>query len=286
MCIDVRKIQFLIFFPHSQILIVGKSQNVQNLKNERMILRVGKKNRFTIVDNETIEHRYISYRALGLLTYLVSKPDDWIVMISELSGNGEDSREGRDAVYTSIKELIEAGFIDKVITRDSRTKRITGTEYVVREAITKNVENLENFPDTAFPDTVKPTLLNTEDILNTEDTKLAHSKENNNDFFKSDNPDKNGGDIEISIALRDGSYYVVDSVLIDTLKKDFPSLSNSIVKILLSVERWNRNNPRKRKTRRGVVRHIYAWIERQAKEKKTTSIYKGTKSSDLDFFSR
>ena len=70
----------------------------------------------------------LSYEALGLLTYLLSKPTDWQVHPDTLTRK----KTGRVRVYKLLKELREAGHVQRVVHRDDK-KHITQFEYVVYE---------------------------------------------------------------------------------------------------------------------------------------------------------
>lgn len=70
--------------------------------------------------NNVIYDDRLSYRALGLLTYLLSKPDGWETDSEKLS-NGR--KEGRDAIRTAMKELREAGYMRQSKVQDKTTGR-------------------------------------------------------------------------------------------------------------------------------------------------------------------
>jgi hypothetical protein len=72
------------------------------------ILRVQKTEKYSIIANDCFADQRLSYRAVGLLCYLLSKPNDWTVRSSELSAS---HTEGRDAVLATLKELREYGYI-------------------------------------------------------------------------------------------------------------------------------------------------------------------------------
>jgi len=74
-----------------------------------MIKRKDKKNgNFTQVDNEYLRRNDLSLRAKGLLTLMLSFPEDWhfrFVELKELSTNGTQSTR------TAINELRDEGYI-------------------------------------------------------------------------------------------------------------------------------------------------------------------------------
>lgn len=73
-------------------------------------IRVARRRRFTSVDRTTVNDARLSFRALGLLTWLLDKPDDWRFDSSEIGGADRDGREGRDAIRAAMKELRELGY--------------------------------------------------------------------------------------------------------------------------------------------------------------------------------
>jgi hypothetical protein len=83
--------------------------------------------RFTIVPNEIIESD-LSFEALGCLTYLLSKPDDWTIRVSELR---KRAGVGRDKMQRILRELKDAGMLVGERVRDSKTGRLMGEEYVL-----------------------------------------------------------------------------------------------------------------------------------------------------------
>src|SRR5512147_319226 len=71
---------------------------------------------YTVLRNETLSDRRLSWAARGLLAYLLSKPDHWRVSPAHLVTETADARvsSGRDAVYALLGELETAGYIVRV----------------------------------------------------------------------------------------------------------------------------------------------------------------------------
>jgi hypothetical protein len=92
-------------------------------------IRVAKRHRFTSVHRDTINDASLSFRARGLLIYLLDKPDDWRVNSEAIERAG---REGREAVRASLRELEAAGYLERTRTRDCRTGKWM-TEAVIHE---------------------------------------------------------------------------------------------------------------------------------------------------------
>lgn len=67
--------------------------------------------RFTIAPNELLERRDLTYRAKGIMVYLLSRPDGWDLTSEALAAA---SQEGRDAVRAALRELETVGYIERV----------------------------------------------------------------------------------------------------------------------------------------------------------------------------
>jgi hypothetical protein len=69
---------------------------------------------YTVLGNEVIRHAGLSWKARGLLVYLLSMPAGWTTRVEHLVAVGPD---GRDAVRSGLAELEEAGFLRRWRTR-------------------------------------------------------------------------------------------------------------------------------------------------------------------------
>jgi hypothetical protein len=83
----------------------------------KTIFRVEKNadNPFVMIDRRPIENPKLSWRAKGILTYLVSRPDNWIVRLGDLIKRSPD---GLYAVRAALKELTKAGHITRKEERE------------------------------------------------------------------------------------------------------------------------------------------------------------------------
>lgn len=95
------------------------------------IRRAARRHRYVIVDQAAVEDRLLSWAARGLLAYLLSRPDDWKVLVNDLKKRGN---LGRDGIYALLRELRQAGYVHFVRNRDAQG-RMRGGTYIVSEIL-------------------------------------------------------------------------------------------------------------------------------------------------------
>lgn len=90
------------------------SRNIVNLNDERdnrTIYRVlkNKKNPYVQINKTCLNDERLSWKAKGLLAYMLSLPDDWLIHRNELVTH---SRDGLDSVKSILKELKKFGYLN------------------------------------------------------------------------------------------------------------------------------------------------------------------------------
>ncbi len=125
------------------------------------IIRARRRRRFLVVDQSAVEDVRLSWAARGLLAYLLSRPDDWRVLVNDLKRRGD---LGRDGIYKLLRELRDVGYVRYERARD-RDGRLRGGTYFVSEV--PHTPH-PDFPDTAEPDEAPPDPANPEALPNTE----------------------------------------------------------------------------------------------------------------------
>lgn len=93
------------------------------------IRRAARRHRYVIVDQAAVEDTRLSWAARGLLAYLLSRPDDWKVLVKDLKKRGN---LGRDGIYALLRELRQAGYVRFDRNRDAQG-RMRGGTYIVSE---------------------------------------------------------------------------------------------------------------------------------------------------------
>lgn len=118
------------------------------------VCRVEKNENYTVMSNYHLSDARLSLKAVGLLSKMLSLPENWDYTIRGLTCI---CREGRDAIQKAIVELEEAGYIQRQQRHDENGK-FAGNEYVIHEA------PLTDYPLTDYPLTENPPQLNTKSI--------------------------------------------------------------------------------------------------------------------------
>ena len=81
-----------------------------------------------MIDKRIFSDTNLSWKAKGILGYFLSRPDNWTIIVADLI---KQSTDGRDSVYSGLKELIKAGYIVREAIRESG--KILKWEYIVFE---------------------------------------------------------------------------------------------------------------------------------------------------------
>lgn len=93
------------------------------------IFRVKKTRYFTIMSNHHLRDKKLSLKAKGLLSLILSLPEDWDYTLKGLS---YICKEGIDAVRMAVKELEDAGYIERRRFRNEKGQ-LKSIEYIIHE---------------------------------------------------------------------------------------------------------------------------------------------------------
>jgi len=162
----------------------------------KTIIRVAKNadNPFVMMDKRPLEKPYLSWKAKGLLAYLLSRPDDWTVRLGDLV---KRSTDGEYATRQAIKELESAGHITK--TQERKDGQFAEVVYTVYE------QPLRGNPQAGNPQAENLALTNTnvtkKDNTNTRDWKKLRQEAQER---KDNKPDKSIVDAYVEAAQSEG----------------------------------------------------------------------------------
>ena len=149
------------------------------------VFRVEKNKGYTVMSNHHLRNKELTLKAKGLLSQMLSLPENWDYTLAGLS---HINKESIDAIRTAVLELEKAGYIKRSQGRDKKGKMtaITYTIYEqpqspVLENPTSDKPTLEK-PKTDNPTSENPTQLN-KDIQKTD---LSRKEEINKDGLNTD----------------------------------------------------------------------------------------------------
>lgn len=93
------------------------------------VFRIDKTQNYTVMSNYHLRDKRLPLKAKGLLSQILSLPEDWDYTLAGLS---YINRESKDAVRSAINELEQAGYIERRQTTDEYGK-FSVNEYVIHE---------------------------------------------------------------------------------------------------------------------------------------------------------
>ena len=144
------------------------------------VFRVNKTNDYTIMSNRHLKEKDMSLKAKGLLSLILSLPDDWDYSIEGLVSL---CKENETAITTTLKELNQFGYIriDKLFPNQTRSGRI---EYIYnifetpqfekQEGKKQDLENLGlEIQDLENPPQLNTNILNTNESITNNDINKA-----------------------------------------------------------------------------------------------------------------
>jgi hypothetical protein len=91
-----------------------------------------KDNPYLMMNKHGIDNPELSWKAKGILVYLLALPDDWQIYEKELA---KHSADGKDCLSSGIQELIKAGYITRTRRRNKKGQ-LADYEYRVFEVPT------------------------------------------------------------------------------------------------------------------------------------------------------
>ena len=145
------------------------------------VFRVERNKGYTVMSNHHLRNKELSLKAKGLLSQMLSLPEDWDYTLAGLSFI---NREKIDAIREAIKELERAGYIVRSRERDEKG-RLRGTDYVIFEQ--PQTPPISDLPTLENPTLEKPTLENPTQLnKDIQKTNLPKKEKSNIDLSSTD----------------------------------------------------------------------------------------------------
>ena len=107
---------------------------------------------FTPLSNAVLNDERLSFRARGVLTWLLSKPADWSTRSDAIAAHSP--KEGREAIRTAMRELEQLGYLVREKEQDERGRWST-FQTIYEEPVTR--ENPSPEPEPRKPGSGKAT---------------------------------------------------------------------------------------------------------------------------------
>ena len=209
------------------------------------VFRIERTRDYTVMSNHHLRNEKLSLKAKGLLSMMLSLPEDWNYTTRGLA---KICKEGVDAIGGALRELETAGYIVRHQLRD-RQGRISDTEYVIYEQPQpKNPDtpqpdtdspDTEN-PDMVKPDTEKPAELNIEKS-NTQKS-ITHRSSTDSIPFRETAaarpPERKGRDAMSVTEIENYRELILENIEYDCLKQRYPLYLddlNEIVELLVET---------------------------------------------------
>lgn len=115
------------------------------------VFRVEKTKDFTVMSNHHLRNRTLSLKAKGLLSLMLSLPEDWDYTTKGLA---QIYKEGVDSISTALKELEKHGYLTRHRIR-YKNGQLGDVEYTIHERpLDHNERGIS--PDQENPEQVKP----------------------------------------------------------------------------------------------------------------------------------
>ena len=209
------------------------------------VFRIERTRDYTVMSNHHLRNEKLSLKAKGLLSMMLSLPEDWNYTTRGLA---KICKEGVDAIGGALRELETAGYIVRHQMRD-RQGRISDTEYVIYEQPQpKNPDTPQpdtDSPDTENPylekpDTEKPAELNI-DKSNTQKS-ITHGSSTDSIPFRETAaarpPERKGRDAMSVTEIENYRELILENIEYDCLKRRYPLYLddlNEIVELLVET---------------------------------------------------
>ena len=144
------------------------------------VFRVERNSGYTVMSNHHLRNKELTLKAKGLLSQMLSLPEDWDYTLAGLS---HINRESIDAIRTAVWELEKAGYIVRSRERDKKG-RLCGADYIIYEFPKKPVSDLPTLenPTQLNKDTLRTDLSKKKDQLQIYQVPIPFQEEFTPDF--------------------------------------------------------------------------------------------------------
>ncbi|PGC59242.1 DNA-binding protein [Bacillus toyonensis] len=204
------------------------------------IIRVEKNRNYSVINNTGLRDERLSWKAKGILAYILTLPDDWVFYREELATHAKD---GIDSLKSGMKELKEYGYVKRTPIRNDKNK-IVSWETVIHEV--PQEEPLADFPPVENPPVEIPPVENPL-LLN---TNIPSTNKLNTNYYHDDNKESKSHvlvdeEFKVSYSFLKGEGIPLSEIAITELGEFCDSFGSELIKhaankaIDENKPRWN-----------------------------------------------
>lgn len=239
------------------------------------VIRTIKNDNYTTMSNYHLKDKELSLKAKGLLSMMLSLPDEWHYSVKGLKGI---CKESINTINGILNELEEKNYL--VRRRKYLNGKISEWEYVIFETNKNHDTELLHLKN----EDIENEDIENEDIENVDIenkdvykyTNRLNTKELNTNILNTKGYIAQN-DLENHFEPSVIQLTLNDKILYDVTESDFKEYEElypnvDIMQELRKMKGWLNANPTKRKTKRGIKRFINSWLSREQDKPKPNNI--------------
>jgi hypothetical protein len=105
------------------------------MDNKEFTVKNSKRKNYRLIHRSGVRNKYLSFKAKGVLWYLLDKPDGWHGQIYDIVSSND--KDGIKSVKSAIKELVEHGYVE-LKSHKKQDNKFQGKFYEVNENPNEN----------------------------------------------------------------------------------------------------------------------------------------------------
>ena len=250
------------------------------------VIRTIKNDNYTTMSNYHLKDKELSLKAKGLLSMMLSLPDEWHYSVKGLKSI---CKESVNTINGILNELENNNYL--VRRRKYFNGKISEWEYVIFETNKNHDDELLHLKNEDIENVdIENVDIENVDIENCDVykiTKELNTKELNTKELNTKGYNIAQNDLEnriepsiIQLTLNDKTLYDVTQNDFNEYEELYPNVD--IMQELRKMKGWLNANPTKRKTKRGIKRFINNWLSREQDKPKPNNVRKEPTPKWLD----
>lgn len=184
---------------------------------------------FVTVHKNFIHDNNLTFKAKGILLYLLSRPDDWQIYESEIL---KHTKDGKDSLKSGIKELEEVGYVARTRKRNDKG-HLNGYEYLVYEYPIQNGNSYLGKTDNGKSNIGESNVGKT---VNGESVP-TNNNSTNNDLTNNNNTNNDGNTLSGNPTTHQPHYQPIINYLNEKTSKHYKHTTNKTQTVIKA--RWN-----------------------------------------------